>query len=109
MITLKIVNWFQKDSEGADREGPLYYVNDYEPDFIAPYDEEKWKDEKTYEFETLKDLHYFCETCDIKFADRVHKLENEWNWYELSFDIYIDESEDNLMIFDISMCENWSN
>lgn len=108
MITLKIKNWFQKDPEYEEsNDGRFWQINECESSAIEPYDEEKWKDGKTYEFDTLREVKDFCDSCDIQFKDEVAKHFNAWNWCVLSERIYIDGSEDNLIVFEIFMYEEW--
>lgn len=108
MITLKIKNWFQKDPDYRETsDGRYYTVNDCESDYIEPHDEEKWKDGKTYEFNTLREIVNFCESCDIRFKDEIVKSFNQWSWCELCKEFHIDDSEDNLVIFEIMMYEAW--
>lgn len=108
MITLKIKNWFQKDPDYKETcDGTIYTINCCESDCIEPYDEEKWKDGKTYEFDTLREIIRFCNTCDIRFKDEFVKSFNDWIWSELNMETCIDDSEDNLVIFEIFMYEEW--
>lgn len=71
---------------------------------IEPYDEEKWKDGSVYEFNTLKEMCDFIDSCDIDFTEDYEEYEhfNSWYWEEIDIDYYIDKSEDNLMILLIS-------
>lgn len=108
MITLKIKNWFQKDRDYKETDdGRFYQVNNSETSYLKPYDEEKWKDGKTYEFETLKDLVHFCDSCEIEFTDDILNAATDWNWDVLEKKFHIDDSEDNLVIFEIFMYEEW--
>lgn len=108
MITLKIKNWFQKDPsyEETSYVRP-YIIKEGETDYIEPYDEEKWKDGKTYEFNTLREIVNFCESCDIRFKDEIVKTFNNRCWCDLYKRFCIDDLEDNLVIFEIFMREEW--
>ena len=108
MIKLKIVNWFQKDECYKEQlDDRFWRVNESDSDYVKPYNEEKWKDGRIYEFETLREVLNFTESCDIDFTDEVKNAMCRWTWYELDFEYSIDASEENLMIFDISMHEEY--
>lgn len=75
---------------------------------IERYDEEKWKDGSVYEFNTLKEMGEFIESCDINFTKEYEDRKfGEWSWEEIDIDYYIDPSEDNLMILMISSHCEW--
>lgn len=98
MIKLKIKNWLQKEDDYKEIVGQLpngrnIYKMLYRCCTEKPYDEEKWKDGKKYEFKTLKDAKLFTNSCDIELEDDRHEA--------LSFTLDIDPSEDNLLVFEI--------
>lgn len=64
---------------------------------IKPYDESKWKDLSVYEFNTLKEMKEFIDSCDIDFTDEYVKEFNDYSWDEIDIHYSIDPSEDNLM------------
>ncbi len=74
---------------------------------IEEYDETKWKNNAIYEFNTLKELKHFIDTCEIDFTEEYAERFDEWSWEEIDRDLYIDDSEDNLMIFVISAHDEW--
>ena len=91
-------------------ENGLYYER-YNPETnefvsarrIEQYDENKWKNGSIYEFNTLKEMCEFIDTCDIDFTSEYANYEfSEWSWEEIDIDYYIDPSKDNLMIMIIS-------
>lgn len=95
-------------------EGELYY-DFFDPNTmefvkrrrIERYDEEKWKDGTVYEFNTLKEMADFIESCDIDFTDDYEKSFSKWSWEEIDIEYRIDTSEDNLMILIISSHREW--
>lgn len=113
MIKLKIKNWFQKDADYKEDYdvpgivGGCRVTNDSSPEQVKPYDMDKWKDGRIYEFETLKDVKEFIDSCDIEFTDEVEEGFCDWSWMGMVFGNYIDPSEDNLMIFEISCHPEW--
>ena len=64
---------------------------------IESYDEKKWKDGSVYEFNTLKEIKEFIDSCDIDFTDEYVKEFNDYSWDEIDIHYSIDPSEDNLM------------
>lgn len=104
MITLRIENWFQRN-EMATEEDPFHY--EVEPFEIKPYNREKWKDGKLYEFKTLRDVINFIDSCDIDFTEECKATFCKWDWKEIDLDYRIDSSEENLIILEISMHEEW--
>lgn len=113
MFRLKIKNWFQKDENYEEKivsvDGTVigYICNETYMSSIKPYDMEKWKDGKLYEFKTLKEVKNFIDSCDIQFTDECVNSFSEWGWQELDMDYYIDDSEENLIIFSISTHQEW--
>lgn len=109
MITLKIKNWFQKDREYFEVLEKNWTITEWRhnesfEDCIMEYDAEKWKDGKVYEFETLKEVSEFCSSCDIYFTDSFEdQVFDENDYWVLSKNYYIDDSEDNILIFEIRM------
>lgn len=96
-------------------EDSLYY-NKYVPDLgeriqqrrIKPYDEDRWKNNSVYEFNTLKEMKDFIDSCDIDFTDEYADVKfNCWYWEEIDIDYYISDEEDNLMILYIGSHEEW--
>lgn len=91
--------------------GGLYY-DLYDPNTekfvksrrIKPYDEKKWKDGSIYEFNTLKEIGDFIDSCDIDFTEEYEEYEDfsSWYWEEIDIEYHIDKSEDNLMVLLIS-------
>ena len=74
---------------------------------IKPYDERKWKDQSVYEFNTLKEMKEFIDSCDIDFTDEYAARFCCWDWEEIDIDYYIDPSEDNLIILRIGSHSEW--
>lgn len=72
---------------------------------VRSYDEEKWKDGRIYEFNTLKEVQEFINTCDIWFTDEKIDTFNCWTWEEIDKEIWIETCEDNLIVFCISSHE----
>lgn len=114
MIKLQIVNWFQKSEDYEEvigtlpNGGNIYMDHDFESvDEIKPYDQEKWRDGKEYEFNTLKELKEFTDTCEIDFKDEVKVRFGNWYWMEIDKNLLIDISEDNKMRFIISCHGEW--
>ncbi len=95
-------------------EDELYY-DFYDPNTkefvkkrrIESYDEKKWKDGSVYEFNTLKEMADFIDSCDIDFTEEYAKRFGNWSWEEIDIEYYIDKSEDNLMILLISSHDEW--
>ena len=85
-------------------EDDLYY-DQFDPNLkkfvqnrkIKSYDEKKWKDGSVYEFNSLKEIQEFIDSCDINFTDEYAKNFNDYNWEEIDINYFIDPSEDNLM------------
>lgn len=109
MVTLKIKNWLQKgrDYKEIDPSGVFAKINESDNSLVKPYDTEKWKDGRIYEFDTLREVVEFINSCDIEFTEEAEADFTNWTWSELDLDHYIDPSEDNLIIFSISMHEEW--
>ena len=114
MVKLRIKNAFQGFSEEDlavlkmdARNGCCSCPTN--PYNLKPYDEEKYKDGRMYEFNTLKDLNTFYEQAqkDIDWKEDHARTFGEWSWQELDFDLYIDDSEDNLMVLSISAHDEW--
>lgn len=74
---------------------------------IEPYDEEKWKNGSVYEFNTLKEVHEFIDSCDIDFTEEYADRFNSYDWEEIDIDYRIDPSEDNLMVLFIGSHQEW--
>lgn len=74
---------------------------------IERYDEEKWKDGTVYEFNTLKEMADFIESCDIDFTEDYEKRFSDLGWEEIDIGYHIDTSEDNLMVLVISSHNEW--
>ena len=114
MVKLRIENRFQGLSEEvlAELKEDAEYgcsgcaINPYN---LKPYDEEKYKDGRMYEFNTLKDLNAFYKQAkeDIDWREDHACTFGQWSWQELDFDLYIDDSEDNLMVLSISAHDEW--
>lgn len=114
MVKLRIENEFQRFSEEELAElkeeakygcrGPA--INPYN---LKPYDEEKYKDGRTYEFNTLKDLNAFYKQAqkDIDWMKDHAGTFGTWAWQELDLDLDIDDSEDSLMVLSISAHDEW--
>lgn len=91
------------------------YFDHYNPDTketkkirrVKHYDENKWNDGHTYEFNTLKEVINFIDTCDIDFTDEYGERFCEWDWEEIDIDYYIDSKEDNLIIMLIASHNEW--
>ena len=64
---------------------------------IKSYDEKKWKDGSVYEFNTLKEIREFVDSCDIDFTDEYMENFGGYTWEEIDRNYFIDPSEDNLM------------
>ena len=114
MIKLQIDNWFQKPEDYEEVIGTLpngeniYMNHNFEgADMIKAYDQEKWRDGKEYEFNTLKELKEFTDTCEIDFKEEVEERFCNWDWMEIDKNLLIDVSEDNKMRFIISCHEEW--
>lgn len=70
---------------------------------INQYDEKKWKNGSVYEFNTLKEMGDFINSCDIEYTEEYVDYEFSDCMYEyIDIDYYIDKSEDNLMVLSIS-------
>lgn len=114
MVKLRIENRFQGFSEEvlAELKEDAGYgcsgraINPYN---LKPYDEEKYKDGRTYEFNTLKDLNAFYKQAqeDIDWMEDWKQTFGTWSWQELDLDLDIDDSEDNLMVLSISAHDEW--
>lgn len=102
MIKLKIKNWFEECNSVNIQEFSLETKEFVTIRRIEKYDKEKWKNEAIYEFNTLKELQNFIDTCDICFTEKYAERFGLWDWEEIDLNLYIDNSEDNLMVFDIS-------
>lgn len=111
MVKLRIKNEFQGFSEEE-----LAKLREYgrcccpnNPYNLKPYDEEKYKDGRMYEFNTLKDLNTFYKQAqeDIDWTADHARTFGQWDWQELDFDLDIDDSEDNLMVLSISAHDEW--
>lgn len=74
---------------------------------LEPYDEEKWKNGRIYEFNTLKEVREFTDSCDIDFTDEYSASFCQWSWEEIDLETYISKDEDNLLIFEINSHEEW--
>ena len=64
---------------------------------IESYDEKKWNDGSVHEFNTLKEIKEFIDSCDIDFTDEYVKNFDDYSWDEIDIHYSIDSSEDNLM------------
>ena len=70
---------------------------------IKPYDEEKWKDGSIYEFNTLKEVADFYDSCNIDFTEEyADSYFDDWHWEEVDIDYVISKEEDNLIELYIS-------
>ena len=96
-------------------ENDLYY-NEYDRDSkelvqkrrIKQYDEDKWKNDSVYEFDTLKEMKDFIDSCDIDFTDEYADLKfDRWSWEKIDIDYYIGDKEDNLMFLSIGSHSEW--
>lgn len=75
---------------------------------IKPYDEEKWKDGSVYEFNTLKEVREFIDSCDIDFTDEyAERSFSQWSWEEIDIDYEIGKEEDNLIYLYIGTHDEW--
>lgn len=91
MIKLRIENYLE-DRENYDYNG-VEKFNDW--------DREKWRNGKIYEFNTLKEIKDFCDSCDIDFTEEYAKNFGSWEWEEINTEYDIDPNDDNMMIFAI--------
>lgn len=92
-----------KFSNGIGSKMEKVYVRKFEP-----YDEDKWKDGKIYNFETLKEVINFIDTCDIDFTDEYACMEfSTWNWEEIDIDYFINPKEDNRIDLYIGTHQEW--
>ena len=92
------------------------YTQDYDPTIndyvrgirrIEPYDEEKWKNGTVYEFDTLKEMFEFIDSCDIDFTKEYAESFGQWSWEEIDIDYYICPTEYNLMLLRIGSHPEW--
>ena len=73
-------------------------MNEYRIRRIKPYDEEKWKDGSIHEFNTLKEVADFYDSCDIDFTEEyADSYFDELHWEEIDIDYVISKEEDNLV------------
>lgn len=114
MVKLRIKNEFQGFSEEVLAElkedaGHGCCSDAINPYNLKPYDEEKYKDGRMYEFNTLKDLNTFYKQAmeDIDWTEDHARTFGAWSWQELDLDLDIDDSEDNLMVLFISAHDEW--
>ena len=109
MLKVKIDNDFQKYSneelaelkEEATYGGYYYPANPY---YLKPYDEDKFRNERVYEFNTLKEIENFRleASNSISWTEEVCKRFSNWERLKFDIELRIDNSEDNLMIIHIS-------
>lgn len=115
MIKLRIVNYFQDFTEEMlaeakeNAEDGFYICRAINPYNLKPYDEEKYKDGKVYEFDTLKDLNAFYKQAidDIDYKQDYAETFSTWSWQEVDHELEISDEEDNLMILSISAHDEW--
>ena len=74
---------------------------------IEPYDEKKWKNGSVREFNTLKEMREFIDSCDIDFTEKYAENFSNYDWEEIDINYYIDPSEDNLMKLYIGSHREW--
>ena len=97
IVTNKLEDELYKDvckfPDGVGKEMIEYRIRR-----IKPYDEEKWKDGSIHEFNTLKEVADFYDSCDIDFTEEYADLYfDEWHWEEIDIDYVISKEEDNLI------------
>lgn len=114
MVKLRIVNEFQNLTEenlavAKANENVFRGYGAINPYNLKPYDEEKYKDGKVYDFNTLRDLNAFYEQAidDIDYKDDYIESFSEWSWQEVDHELKISDEEDNLMILSISAHDEW--
>lgn len=115
MIKLRIVNYFQDFTEEMlaeakeNAEDGFYICHAINPYNLKSYDEEKYKDGKVYEFDTLKDLNAFYKQAidDIDYKQDYAETFSTWSWQEVDHELEISDEEDNLMILSISAHDEW--
>ena len=115
MVKLRIENLFQRnltkwlEDYKRDIECGYHHGDPGNIYYLRPYDEEKYRDGRVVEFNSLKELKFFYEEArnDIRYTDEHEASFNEWSWQVIDLDLSIDESEDNLMILGISAHDEW--
>lgn len=92
-------------------ENHYWYYNDYienDRDYLLEEviycDFEKIKDGRIYEFNNLKEVKEFIDSCEINFTEDYRKNFYEWEYWE-KIDVILDISndEDNLLIYTIDV------
>nr|DAL27850.1 MAG TPA_asm: hypothetical protein [Caudoviricetes sp.] len=105
MVKLEIQNCINGDIKHLEKTDKTIYWLICE---LKGYDEEKWKHGKTYEFETLKELQVFVDSCDIDFTDESKDSFSGFYWYEIVKRLYIDTIfEDNTMILSLGISRKY--
>lgn len=64
---------------------------------VKPYDMEKWKNGKIYEFNTLREVNEFIDSCNLEFTEESIESYTCCDWYNIKIYYRIDQYEDNLI------------
>lgn len=114
MLKVRIDNDFQKYSneELVELKEEAAYGGHYDPAnpyCLKPYDEDEFRNERVYEFNTLKEIENFRQEAlnSIDWTEEVRKSFSKWDWLIIDIGLQIDSSEDNLMILHISAHAEW--
>lgn len=112
MVKLRIVNHFQdytKEQLEKLKEDVYGHGSACNPYYLKPYNEEKYKHGRVYEFNTLKEIKKFVDSADdeIDYTSEHSETFGQWDWQEIDIDLDIDDSEDNLMVLTISAHDEW--
>ena len=101
MIKLKIENYLE-NHRFLYNKGINFDFKKYSLEEIIDGDLEKIKDGRIYEFNNLKEVKEFIDSCEIDFTEEYQKHWDEWEWEELDLTLDISNEEDNLLIYEIN-------
>lgn len=100
MIKLRIDNYLENrnwdHNKGINSDFQRYSLEE-----IIDIDLEKIKNGRIYEFNNLKEVKEFIDSCEIDFTEEYEKHFDEWEWEEIDLTLDISDEEDNLLIYEI--------